>query len=178
MTKTMKVPKQLSIRPKLFLGESITSFLLRVSRAYNASIKDVWKWFAPDEVIRYARRIDLFLPETFNVGKMSVLFKKSAEQIRESTFFNLLESLQEKEDISQWGFLGDSVISKNRRFCAECIKERICYLHIWQVREIKLCDKHHVYLQDACPSCKVPIPYIHDMLSFYGATRCQDSFLV
>jgi hypothetical protein len=65
------------------------------------------------------------------------------------------------------------VNSKNRRFCAECIKERICYLLIWQVREIKLCDKHHVYLQDACPSCKAPIPYIHDMLSFGKCPKCN-----
>lgn len=153
--------RKLSIRLKLFPDETLTSFLLRVAKAYRTSVKEVWKWFG-DGNIRNLCRIDFYLSEYVNIEKICVLLDKNADQVCSASFFALLESMHEKSDQSEWSFLGESLESKKRRYCPKCVAENNRYDLIWQVKEINICEKHQVYLEDSCLKCNHALPYVHD----------------
>jgi hypothetical protein len=166
--------QKLSIRPELFIGESLTSYLLRVAKAYKTSMKEVWKWYGDGNLWNFSK-IDFYLSPTLNMDKIFAHMDKVAEQISSATFFALLESMHESNDQSKWGFLGVSLNSKHRRYCPKCIKELKSYNLIWQVQEIQICVKHQVYLQDSCLNCNHVIPYIHDLLSYGKCPNCSHS---
>ncbi|OCT12542.1 hypothetical protein A8709_32490 [Paenibacillus pectinilyticus] len=169
--------RKLSIRPKLFPGETLTSFLLRVAKSYRTTVKEVWKWFG-DGNIRNLCRIDFYLSSYFDIEKICALLNIDAEQIRSASFFTLLESIQERSEQSEWWFLGNSLEYKKRRYCPKCVAMNNRYDLIWQVKEIHICEKHQVYLQDSCLTCNHALPYVNDLLSFGKCTNCMNSLCV
>ncbi|MEK3864579.1 TniQ family protein [Paenibacillus sp. FSL H7-0716] len=157
----------------MFDDESLSSFLMRIAKAYYTSVSVVWKCYGHQR--RAAYRVDLYSSNALDIKKICGHMNNSAEHIRSATFYNLIISFVEENDVRPQDFFGNLVEKKRRRFCPCCLAEQTYYPLLWQVNELKLCLKHSCYLEDSCPVCKSPIPYVADGLAEGKCPSCQSS---
>lgn len=145
---------------------------MRIAKAYFTTIKEVYKWWGAGE-IRKSSSIDYQPLESINIDLLCKQMNKGGVQIRSSTFFSLLHSLFDPIDGSIWGFTSECMEKKRRRYCPKCIsKENIYYLY-WQIKEIDICHKHLIYLEDSCLKCNQPLPYVGEGLADGVCPKCQ-----
>lgn len=125
---------------------------------------ELWRSLIPSGA-RYPRvamapLMDYAASAVLDMEKFSRLLSVDLRIIRELTFNPvLIKSYQ--ENINEKALLSSKVVSKyinyHRRFCPLCLKEKLFYRLIWQVKDCNLCFKHYVNLVDRCQKCLKPI---------------------
>lgn len=172
--------QRFSIRLKPKLGESLTSYILRVvhrnsidSLALFKTVNVGYKVFQKS----YAHQLD-FLPErTIDLNLLSQLCGITTQQIHSMTFHPVIEKYLNKVDSEdKYPFImQDSMEKRHRRFCPVCLHSNGYFRLIWQVKEIVICEKHRVMLTSHCPTCSKEQPYLSSNLAICRCAVCGAS---
>ncbi|MUK89314.1 hypothetical protein GMD78_13125 [Ornithinibacillus sp. L9] len=159
---------RLTIRPKPFEYESLSTYVLRVAKANCLSITDIASLIYSKYEIQYfyksKYRLDLY--KTFDITKLGEILKKSEKQLLNKTFIPLLTKLS---IIYNWEN-GSSPITRvlietrNRKYCPDCLSEFGYYNLIWQFNDIDLCNIHLKKLRNTCPYCHKEQRYFSETL--------------
>ncbi|KQL21234.1 TniQ family protein [Cytobacillus solani] len=157
--------------------ESLTSYISRLAECHNLNIATlVCKTFTP-YINTQSRKRDFIKgsigPKTKYINGNSPI---SLEYV------SALEALTTRNDLiyltmNSWsGLFSNSVIGESRKWCPNCLEEaknkenEIYEPLIWYIKDIKLCDKHQVNLEDSCPKCGRNLGFLHN--NFF-AGYCQ-----
>lgn len=170
-----------TIRPVPFPEESLSSYILRVSNRNFCRFNDIYnqlnsyyKNVERDTLYTNAFQADIQPNRVLNITLLTKILNISQQKISGLSYINLIKKFYESEDsIDSWGkyFLTRSLYSINRRFCPTCIKEKGYYNLLWQVRDITICDIHHIKLIDECNVCFVKQPYMDQNFTI---KRCKN----
>lgn len=167
----MKPHKQRCIRPVLLDEESLSSYFMRIAKAYYTDLKEVFAWYI-NEMYKYSYSIDVHCNISLNTNKICEELDVSGERIRSATFSILMESFRDGEDTAGWSFIGNSIEKKKRNYCPKCLKMQPRYKLLWQVNELQICDEHEVYLECSCPCCSKTLPYLKIELAYCRCPHC------
>lgn len=63
---------------------------------------------------------------------------------------------------------------KIRKFCVDCLLEKISYNLIWQIKNISICNRHNKLLSANCNSCGRFQPYLSDSLYKGSCYFCNE----
>lgn len=149
-------------RPAPKHGESLTSYLLRISKINVVSPHDLWRLLLPQ---------DSHYPQS-SMSSILDLNPYAVLQLRDFEFMLGIEktNLEMLTFMPVFRALGVTNISRskilsgltdsNRKYCPKCLKETPVYKLIWQVKEITWCDKHNIRLLSKCWKCNKDIPLL------------------
>lgn len=172
--------EMLTIRPQPKWEESLTSYLCRIAVRNEISFLEIWKLVntGPKSKVQniFGYKLDIFPHEVINASTLAKLLCTSNSQIEDMTFYPLIKKFfNNHESVTQVYnyFMKNHIIKEKRRFCPKCLKEKGFFKLIWQVREIEICDIHHVSLKSLCNNCLREQPYISKSLAFCECYYCQ-----
>ncbi len=174
--------KRFTIRPPIIQYESLTSYLHRIANYNMVDFDSIVKMIANDG---YARRnvsqIDRLPRSILSISKLSKLLNMDKKSLGEHTFTFVIDKVitnYSANDIEHMrSILMKTIISRNRCFCPACLRDDGSYNVLWQVRDIKLCDKHSTYLIEYCPKCNKAIPYCSKSLIQHKCPSCGYIYL-
>lgn len=139
------------IRTKSLSGESLWSFLIRLSLRNGISIlsllNSIRNW---DK--RYVQKADWglldFSPESMlDFERLSQLSGNSAEDLLTMTFHNILVAFGCGGDAQRSRFMS-GMLSDYYQFCPQCLKENIPYHRLlWRLKNITGCITHRPLTQ-------------------------------
>jgi transcriptional regulator with XRE-family HTH domain len=157
--------------------ESLTSYISRLAENHNLNLTTlVCKTFTP--YIKTESRIKSFLNGSLG-PKAEYINGNSSVSLE---YISALEELTLRNDLiyltmNSWsGIFSNSVIGKSRKWCPNCLKDardngkEVYEPLIWYVKDIHLCDKHNVILEDKCPQCEKKLGFLH---ANYIVGHCQ-----
>lgn len=75
---------------------------MRIAKAYYTSVSVVWKCYGHQR--RAAYRVDLYSSNALDIKKICGHMNNSAEHIRSATFYNLIISFVEENDVRPQDF--------------------------------------------------------------------------
>ncbi|MTI80833.1 MAG: TniQ family protein [Firmicutes bacterium] len=165
-------------------GESLTSYMQRTAKANYITAHELWRFFTPIEK-RYPQTsmswlID-YVPSTLiDLDKMSEYLNLTQDELVRMSFKVVLNKFyppnSNDRKLSSSRILSGLLEQQSRRYCPECLKDNCIYKLLWQVKEIKYCDKHNIKLKSICPKCNKKIPLM-DVNSKVGTcSKCGTLF--
>ncbi|WP_088104109.1 TniQ family protein [Halalkalibacter urbisdiaboli] len=160
--------------------ESLTSYISRLAECHNLNPNRlVCKTFVP--YIKTESRINSFLKGSLGPKKEYI----NGNSPISLEYVSALEELTTRKDLiyltmNSWsGLLTKNVIGKSRKWCPNCLNEaknnrtEVYEPLIWYIKDIQLCDKHNVILEDRCPKCERNLNFLH---ANYIVGHCQYCF--
>lgn len=163
------------IRPGIYEDESLSSYLMRVADWYSTDLKNLLKWYRCDAAAnRKVSSID-FRGSIINIELLSSHMNLTLDKLRDSTLYNTQQTLMDFNDTSEWTFIGDSFEQRVRKYCPECLKEHVFYPLFWQIKDLHICPKHHVKLENTCSQCNEFLPYADNGLGRGVCPKCHHS---
>lgn len=167
---------ELLIRPAIEQGECLSSYLQRVSDSNYISSHYLWRHFLktnshyPQSSI--SRLVDVTPSSTIDLSLLSSLLLTSRDALEDLTFMQVFRKFGvDINDINHSRILSN-LIDTNRKFCPECISENPYFKLIWQVTEIKFCEKHGLELNTKCSNCNNFIPILPNSTDFRRCPTC------
>jgi hypothetical protein len=112
-----------------------------------------------------------------DLQKLSLLLQLDRRYFKGASLENVIETFLDEEDQSAniyRSFIINIFNHTYRCFCPMCLKEKNCYQLLWQIKELKVCDKHGTPLTSQCPSCKQNQPYVHPSLVEVECYSCGE----
>ncbi|NMM62238.1 TniQ family protein [Clostridium sp. P21] len=181
----------LPIRPQIKEGESLSGYLMRSANLLYIDPKDLLKQICYEFNFHYsfsnmvgrhsyyviAFRLDTLPFRFLNKDGFCYILNKFQEKVEGMTFANIFYKLGYVHDMNpnEYGcVLSNKLVGNFRRFCPKCLNEEGIYKLLWQVREIDICDKHKLRLQDTCPKCKSKQKYYSIELSENRCCKCGE----
>ena len=135
-----------SIQPSQIKGESLVSFILRVSERNGFSSPSEW--------------LD---SQTWQAVVKNNLNPKHQKNIK--TFIRNLRCPSKAITHSRRTVLFDELRISTPRICPKCVKQLGYLKESWQTINNLYCAEHATILIDCCPFCKSPIEWSHSLLS-------------
>lgn len=168
-----------SIRPAPKPGESLSSYLLRVSIANDIEVLDLMRAFSKDgKLMRYrSHLLDTLPPLAANLGQLSRWVIKTESCLENMSFLPVVKKFYSDEEINNFKGVTSKIITRciitdRRRFCSQCLHEGRGYQLIWQVAELKFCNIHLTKLTDRCTLCYTEQQYkLNDKTYHYMCDR-------
>ena len=174
------------IRPVLYEGESLSSYLHRIATLNRLSYRDILKIICRNHKTSINKklfsdqvscRIDLLPDVNYDVSILSKLIKRDKSEIFKHTLSNIYVNYNNYgfkvgENIKR--FTNNIYNTENRYFCPECIKIKkgVYKLH-WQVNGVEICELHNCKLETLCLNCNVEQSYIHKGLGEGLCSNCS-----
>lgn len=152
--------------PRPCNGEILTSFLQRFSKKNMVKPHDLWRCLLKSGQHYPQASCSLYLNHcpgnVIDVGKLAWVASIDIGQIYRMTFHPVLVKF---DDPSIPGALRSSRLLSNLKdeslkYCPICVKGKGYYKLTWQVKEIRVCIEHGVWLVKNCPACGSPIPLL------------------
>lgn len=142
-------------RPKLFEGESLTSYLQRFAKENEINPNLLWTRLkgSGNPQVSNASAIDWAPEKQINLSLLAEMSGLLIGDVVGMTFMNLLCKLGNRHNDLFRSRALKGLIESSRKFCPVCIKEKPYYKLIWQVKELVVCDIHQIKLVDRCPAC-------------------------
>jgi hypothetical protein len=155
--------KKLTVRKIPFEGESLSSFLYRLSKSNGIPMLQFWNTIKNQFINHYAQWNDInlidFAPiNTINVKKLSQYLDVEAEIILKCTFYNVLCLFCGDSEIERSRFLS-GILREVLHYCPSCFKEKAYNRLLWKINGIDGCLKHGVKLLNKCFHCDREIKY-------------------
>ncbi|MDC3414768.1 TniQ family protein [Terrihalobacillus insolitus] len=165
----MSIKNKFTIRPRLFEGESVTSYLVRVAHANQISFSELWKIVKKGDKYSvnryYANKFDLYPNDLIDIKLLSKLLNMP-NKILESHTFEPFISLFYPGASGRMSFSTD-INLKHRKYCKSCLRETGVFKLIWQVKEITICDIHLTRLESICGKCGCVQPYLPEYSGYF-----------
>ena len=174
--------QRLPVRPKVHPSESLTGYLLRLAQANTFSFSSFIRTFNVSPFRQDPRsrayHWDRFPSRLTDIEKLSLLTGQTQDQIESMTFTPLYRKLYDSPDeLKEWrsNLLASCLVRDRRRFCPLCLAENGILKIEWQVKEIEICDQHHVPLVSTCPICNSVQPFGSESWKTYMCVNnCMD----
>lgn len=165
----------LTIKTIPYEGEAFSSFLLRTAVRNKIRYEQLLKIAQ----IKNSRspHIDLNPKVVTDLRKLSFLLQIDRKYFKGASLENIIETFLDEEDQKAnyyRSFILNVFNHTYRCFCSMCLKEKNCYQLLWQIKELKVCDKHGTPLTSQCPSCKQNQPYVHPSLVEVQCYSCGE----
>lgn len=157
--------------------ESLTSYISRLAECHNLNLATlVCKTFIP--YINTKSRKKAFM--SGSIGPNTKYINGNSSTSLE--YVSALEDLTTRNDLiyltmNSWsGLFSNNVIGEFRKWCPSCLEEaknkrnEIYEPLIWYIKDIMLCDKHQVNLEDSCPTCGRNLSFLH---TNFNVGHCQ-----
>ena len=138
--------------------ECLTSYISRLAHAHNISLTNLMLGTIYPCIMETSKRNSFKTEE----GKYINGIGKVAQR-----YVNILEELTNKSDLNQLTLMNwsailnkSTLINGYKRWCPICfsgweLKGSIVYEPlIWNLKDVKICNIHNLYLQEECPCCK------------------------
>lgn len=155
-----RVEKLLLFRPKIYHGESLSSYIFRLAEANRYKSVGCFSQF-----------FNTTIPKINN----NELDEVSIELLAELTNHSNQELLQMSAlpYVRQWGssFYNSWVLKNRVKYCPKCTKEKLFHKKIWSLHFITICLDHGMLLVDYCSRCNSSIS-----MSSLMAGRCKCGF--
>ena len=172
--------KTLSARLVPRKGESLSGYLMRVAKANRIEkicllLNDICRSSGLKENCIY-HSLDTLTSRHVNVDAISKATGLSCEEIFQMTInpvywkFMCNDGYLENPGLL---LLKQAIETMHRRFCPICLSQNGTYKLVWQIKDIELCNIHHIPLTSACPECGELQPYITDQLGALKCHRCN-----
>jgi hypothetical protein len=167
---------ELLIRPAIEQGECLSSYLQRVSNSNFISSHYLWRHVLKSNThypqSSISRLVDVTPSSTLDLSLLSSLLLTSQNTLEDITFMNVFKKFGvDIDDINHSRILGN-LIDTNRKFCPECISENPYFKLIWQVTEIKHCERHGLELNTKCSNCNSFIPILPNSADIRECPSC------
>lgn len=151
-----------TIRPKLYEGEPLLSYLIRVANENGISnFSELWQTVKEGDLYKvdrqFAYKFDLYPSDIASINKLGRLLKKSEDELKHHSFEPIVSQFYPGSTGKM--IFGKEIELKYRRFCRKCLEENGVYKLMWQVKEIEMCEKHLIMLTSHCPNCEFHQPY-------------------
>jgi len=165
----------LTIKTIPYEGEAFSSFLLRTAVRNRIRYEQLLKI----SEIKNSRspHIDLNPKVVTDLRKLSLLLQIDKKYFKGASLENIIKTFLDEEDQNAnyyRSFILNVFNHTYRCFCPMCLKEKNCYQLLWQIKELKVCDKHGTPLTSQCPSCKQNQPYVHPSLVEVECYSCGE----
>lgn len=149
--------EKLQFRPRPEEGESLTSWICRLS---NENKLSPYALLVKNNITSYIINSHLFdYGIKININKLSKVTTCNIDNILKATFSHIYQ--------------GKSYFNLYRKFCPKCLLEYGYFKILWQVQEVKTCEKHQLNLLDKCSDCGTRIPILNNYL--YTCPKCDSN---
>lgn len=170
---------QFSKRLKPLDNEILTGYLMRLAKFNYWSISKTISLISKSQDIHSPNyhRIDIKPDDKIDVKQFSQYTGLDSETIYSMTFKPLEKKFVSSNVITR-ELLHSFIEFESRRFCPKCIqqyaqkKQTGIYKLIWQIKEFKLCEIHHIPLLSSCKTCGAIQPYVSEGLAEYSCYKC------
>lgn len=167
---------ELLIRPAIEQGECLSSYLQRVSNSNFITPHYLWRHVLKSNThypqSSISRLIDVTPYSTIDLSILSSLLLTSQDALEGLTFMQVFRKLSvDITDINHSRILSN-LIDFNRNFCPACFSENSYFKLIWQVTEIKHCERHELELNTKCNNCNSFIPILPNLADIRKCPAC------
>ena len=168
------VKPRFTIRPLPKRGESLTGYLLRVVHKNFVDLNSLLTSIHNGSRRRTDHQIDILPGRVIDLDTLSGIVGVPLSQLRDLTFHSVVEKYVDQIDTSQEypTVMRDVTDKAYRRFCPVCLEEDSVLKLIWQVKEVEICDKHHVRLTSKCPICGTEQPFLSKNIAVLCCVSC------
>ena len=145
---------RLPIRIKPKDGESLSSFISRLAFRNALHYLDIIKLISKNESTLKVRKIlhmDIAPELNINLSKLSELCGIEENKLEELTFLPVTKKFLKNYKLNyrrNLFFILNSLEVSKKKYCIECLKEHSGYKLLWQVKDVKLCDKHLIPFEE------------------------------
>jgi hypothetical protein len=159
---TMK-SKLFTIRVKPYVGESLTSYLFRLTKSNGMKILQLWKTLKVNSTEHYVQRneihlIDFAPTNSLNMEKLAKSIGVEENLLLRCTFYNIIRLFCGDKEIERVRFLS-GMIRQSLHYCPKCLKEKRFNHLVWKIEGIDGCIKHGDKLLKQCSFCNNEIKY-------------------
>jgi TniQ len=173
--KVIKEGQMFTIRIKPKVGESLTSYLYRLTSENKTNLNNLANTVVLPGKKRSSKfttiNLDLSIKNNFNIEMLADLTGLSIQSLLSLTInpyhtkFDLFINMLNKE-----------FETNLRKVCPLCVSEEKYFKLIWQVKEIDICNKHLVKLQKSCVKCHIEFQYNEkDLMLNQICGKCKNS---
>ncbi|WP_157663852.1 TniQ family protein [Sutcliffiella horikoshii] len=158
-----------TIRPKIKNGESLTSYLIRISTINKVDFIDTFKKFYRNEkyvgvLKKRIHLIDVMPNEVIDIKELGRAIGKEYDEINKYTFEPTIKLFSDDPNIQRkyyfFFMMLKLVENTNRKFCPICLHQEKYHKLIWKVKEINFCDLHKIKLETRCMNCNTPVSFL------------------
>ncbi|MBM6619203.1 TniQ family protein [Bacillus suaedaesalsae] len=177
---------KLTVRPKPYIDESLSSFLYRVAANNFMPIRELLLNVKKTENNYILSNKQQYLIDTNPDSKIDLTTLAELLQIEESilrnmSFFPVLNKFfsSTKDAINSSGSLSLSlsIEKRKRRFCRKCLNNNGVFKLLWQINDIQICDIHNTKLESICLNCSREQPYSDSHLFDQKCCYCNSSLV-
>lgn len=154
-------PLKIPFHPKQFKGESLTSYLQRLSKANMLTAHELWRFYLIEgkhyPQTMYSSTLNIVPEGSVDVSRLSKSLGLEVHQLLDMTFRATIIKLGAEASPTR---ALSGLIEKRLKFCPCCLEEELFYKLIWQVKEVTTCPIHKLKLLKNCQQCKNLIPLL------------------
>lgn len=164
-----------TVRPLPKSGESLSGYLLRIVDMNFVDVNTLLASVHNGSRRRTDHQIDILPERVIDLQALAAIVGVPFSQLWTMTFQSVVEKYVDKFDPSQEypTAMRRGVTDKtHRRFCPVCLQEEGVLKLIWQVKEVEICDKHHVGLTSKCPVCETEQPFLSKSIAVLRCASC------
>lgn len=165
--------------------EGLLSFIIRLSREHLVNprllIQRIFSEADPQIAVIAKNRFYVKDSRTINaVGEYARLFSAVAGQLTGRNDLQYLTMLPWKDILPE---NGEALTAKKLKWCPCCLAEQALKLGynyhplLWSLELYKVCMHHACSMQDSCPRCAKPQPFIPSLPDLGHCTHCGVSLL-
>ncbi|MBJ8046535.1 TniQ family protein [Bacillus cereus group sp. N18] len=162
--------------------ESLSSYLIRLSKAHNIKFNDLLAYvIAPILNKKYLLNSSIRGGNRFYDSAHTVngIGKTANDMVSALKYLTGKDTLEKLTLIRFKCFFGDRhLLRRSLAWCPSCLKQNLYYPLIWSLSAYKVCCIHNVTLEDQCSNCNYPIPYLHRNVQLGICPRCLKELFI
>jgi hypothetical protein len=159
---------QLINRPRPYIDESISGYLLRVAEA-NDYDQPAW-------ILSHTATPANFAIKPTDFSALASLVDMSVEDLEARCYWPVGKERSRRDRKFRGLKVPDLMINRSRpRICPRCVKEDGYVQALWDLAPVACCPTHGIQLIDCCWHCNAPIKWNRKGVS--ECHRCQSSLL-
>jgi hypothetical protein len=160
------------------MGESLTSYLYRISEENGVNFKDVCELIKKISFpLKDAYKLDLLATRYIDITCLATLLKKTNSEILKLTAHNVNLKFLENLEGNNCAVVSSEFNKLERRYCKDCLREQKYFKLIWQVNELEICELHKAPLSCTCELCGIKQPYVGSQLIDFRCHFCKQSLI-
>lgn len=155
-----------SVRSRPYSDESLSSYLLRLSKANGLSLLSLLNSIKTSGG-HYIQQNDIslldFAPKSLiDTNHLAKIVDLPEEQLLRLTFYFALKTFCSGEEVERSRFIS-GMIRGRTSYCSKCLEENLYFRLIWKIQDIDVCLSHGISLTEKCCSCGSLIKYGSDL---------------
>jgi len=153
--------KRLTARLKMQVGESLSSYILRIAAENGMSFVALLNHIRKGKYrlhCGYLNRLDEYPQYLIDIEKFSTLTNFSSDTVLSGTMTNVFRVFRGTSMEKDCKFL----IGLHREilfYCPKCLLNQKFFRLLWKIKGVSACCVHICYLNNGCPSCNRDILY-------------------